>query len=94
MKNLFKNKSFYIGLAATFAIVAGLYFTLPQADTTAANDQKQTTETTLKEEVNESVIRSAPVEKPVKVPAINVNSSDNNIDNVDETSQDNDADKI
>ena len=48
----------------------------------------------IRDRVNESVIRSAPVEEPVKVPAINVNSSDNNIDNVDEPSQDNDADKI
>ena len=29
MKNLFKNKSFYFGLAATFAVALGLYIAFP-----------------------------------------------------------------
>ena len=50
MKNFFKNKNFYFGLAAVFAVIAGLYFALPanlkNSDTVQTNVTEASTEKT------------------------------------------------
>ena len=44
MKNLFKNKSFYFGLAATFAVALGLYIAFPN-NNSDQTDSEVTTQT-------------------------------------------------
>ena len=45
MKNLLKKKGFYLGLAAIFAVAAGLYLSFPQGDDTNTADQTKSTQT-------------------------------------------------
>lgn len=96
MKNLFKNKSFYFGLAAIFAVVAGLYMAFPTADDTV---QEQTVETTDKDSGDKSVIRAESINSPEvtkpSTPAANtkpVIDSKQNTEN--EPAADLDADQI
>ena len=52
MKNLFKNKNFYFGLAATFAVALGLYIAFPASKDVPATDKVTNTQP---QETNEAV---------------------------------------
>lgn len=43
MKNLFKNKSFYFGLAAIFAVAVGVYIAVPTSNDTLTTEPATTT---------------------------------------------------
>ena len=81
MKNLFKNKNFYLGLAAAFAIVTGIYLTVPTGIGASDAHQVQTTD-------NKSVdteVDSAINVKELKVPATNIQHNDGGKQDLDNT---------
>ena len=92
MKSLFKNKSFYLGLAATFAVAAGLYIAFPTSKDASNTDQATTsqpqkTETAVQPATNtESTATPVKSEKPA--PVINVQPNDGGKQNVDPVSDD------
>ena len=94
MKNLFKNKSFYLGLAATFAIAAGLYIAFPTSEDASSTDQATTTQpqkndAAVQPAVNagsESTSDPAKFDKPA--PANNAQPNDGGKQNVDPASDD------
>ncbi len=66
MKNLFKNKKFYLGLVTAFAIAAGVYYTYPTA---ASVEPKEATSSGELETINDSQPASNSVTTPV--PSVN-----------------------
>ena len=95
MKNLFKNKSLYLGLAATFAVVAGLYFALPASVKVSDTDKTQVEESASTKSEG-TVTKIQPKVEPTNEnpvvpsqPAVNID----NVDEVDNVDEDESADK-
>jgi hypothetical protein len=75
MKNLFKNKSFYLGLAATFAVAAGLYMAFPKSDNTNVADQTEAGQTVAPTVDSQPASNTgSTVESAVTKPAVSVNN--------------------
>ena len=94
MKNLFKNKSFYLGLAATFAIAAGLYLASPTSKDATSTDQATTTQSQKNDTAEQPAVNAEPEStsdpvKSEKTPAVNnAQPNDGGKQNVDPTSDD------
>ncbi len=91
MKNLFKNKSFYLGLAATFAVAVGLYIAFPTSKdvstTKAATTQSQKNDAAVQPAAN-TESTSEPVKNESPAPAVNVQPTDGGKQNIDPVSDD------
>ena len=92
MKNLFKNKSFYLGLAATFAVAAGLYIAFPTSKDVSNTNQATTTQSQKDDVAVQPASNAESTSDPVKnespAPAINIQPNDGGKQNVDPISDD------
>jgi hypothetical protein len=79
MKNLFKNKSFYLGLAATFAVAVGLYVAFPVSKDTSVTEKTTNTQSQESEAVQPAVNAEStidPVKTEITTPVIKIQPND------------------
>ena len=65
MKNLLKNKKFYLAIAAAFVVAAGIYFVQPTTtvvttDAKTQNVEQQTDSTVKADSTNEKILNTKP----------------------------------